>query len=298
MRIASIRGKSVEDALREKGARVAAWALRREYRSTFRGRVSATEKVVQGRFTGRFDAGAGLVPISVEEGLARDMQLSLGDEVDWDVQGLAVRTRVGSIRHVEWRRLEPNFFVVFPEGVLEGAPKTYLAAVHAASPADSARVQRAVVDLFPNVTAIDLSLVVQTLDGIFSKVAFAIEFMALFTVVTGLVVLAGAILAGRHQRIRETVLLRTLGATRRQLALIELFEYAVLGIQAAVVGGLLAMAGNGLLARYVFHVPAAMPAGQIVAAVAIVSALAVATGLLASRGVVDHPPLEALRQET
>ena len=298
MRIASIRGKSVEDALREKGARVAVWALRREYRSTFRGRVSATEKVVQGRFTGRFDAGAGLVPISVEEGLARDMQLSLGDEVDWDVQGLAVRTRVGSIRHVEWRRLEPNFFVVFPEGVLEGAPKTYLAAVHAASPADSARVQRAVVDLFPNVTAIDLSLVVQTLDGIFSKVAFAIEFMALFTVVTGLVVLAGAILAGRHQRIRETVLLRTLGATRRQLALIELFEYAVLGIQAAVVGGLLAMAGNGLLARYVFHVPAAMPAGQIVAAVAIVSALAVATGLLASRGVVDHPPLEALRQET
>jgi putative ABC transport system permease protein len=298
MKIASLRGKSVAEVLREKGARVAAWGLRREYRSTFRGRLSATERVVQGAFTGRFDPGEGLVPISVEEGLARDMQLRLGDEVDWDVQGLPVRTRVGSIRAVEWRRLEPNFFVVFPEGVLEGAPKTYLAAAHAASPADSARVQRAVVDLFPNVTAIDLSLVVQTLDGIFSKVAFAIEFMALFTVVTGLVVLAGAILTGRHQRIRETVLLRTLGATRRQLALIQLFEYAVLGIQAAVVGGLLAMAGNGLLARYVFHVPAAMPAGQIAAAIAVVSALAVATGFLAGRGVADHPPLEALRQET
>ena len=173
--------------------------------------------------------------------------------MDWDVQGLTVKTRVGSIREVEWRRLEPNFFVVFPEGVLEGAPKTYLAALHAASPAASAAVQRAVVDEFPNVTAIDLALVVQTLDGIFSKVAFAIQFMALFTVATGLIVLAGAVLTGRHQRIRETVLLRTLGASRRQLALIQLVEYAVLGLQGAVVGALLALAGNELLARYVFH---------------------------------------------
>jgi putative ABC transport system permease protein len=198
---------------------------------------------------------------------------------------------------VEWRRLEPNFFVVFPEGVLEGAPKTFLAALHADSPAQSARVQRAVVDEFPNVTAIDLELVVETLDGIFSKVAFAIEFMALFTVATGLVVLAGAILTGRHQRIRETVLLRTLGASRRQLALIQLVEYTVLGTQAAVVGGILAVTGNALLARLVFHVPAAAPAGEIAAAVAISSLLAVATGFFAGRGVADHPPLEILRQE-
>jgi putative ABC transport system permease protein len=298
MKITSVRGADVEKLLHDKGARIAAWALRREYRSTFRGTLSATEKIVDGRFTGRFDPATGLVPISVEEGLARDMQLHLGDEIDWDVQGLPVRSRVGSIRAVEWRRLEPNFFVVFPEGVLGEAPKTFLAAVHAGSPAASARVQRAVVDAFPNVTAIDLELVVETLDGIFSKVAFAIQFMALFTVATGLVVLAGAILTGRHQRIRETVLLRTLGATRRQLAQIQFIEYAVLGIQAAVVGSLLAVAGNALLARYVFHVAAAAPAWQIAAAVAVVSVLSVATGFIAGRGVADHPPLEVLRQET
>ena len=209
-----------------------------------------------------------------------------------------MRTRLGSVRAVEWRRLEPNFFVVFPEGVLEGAPKTYVAAVHAASPAESGRVQRAVVDAFPNVTAIDLALVVETMDGIFSKVAFAVQFMALFTVATGLIVLAGAILTGRHQRIRETVLLRTLGATRRQLALIQLVEYAVLGVQAAVVGGLLAVAGSALLARFVFHVGAAPAAGQVALAVACVSLLTVATGFIAGRGVADHPPLEILRQET
>jgi putative ABC transport system permease protein len=238
------------------------------------------------------------VPISLEEGLAHDMQLHLGDEVDWDVQGLAVRTQVGSIRAVDWRRLDPNFFVVFPVGVLDDAPKTYLAALHVASPDQSARVQRAVVDLFPNVTAIDLALVVETLDGIFSKVAFAIQFMALFTVATGLIVLAGAVLMGRHQRIRETVLLRTLGATRRQLMVIHLVEYAVLGVQAAVVGSILAVAGAALLARFVFHVDASIPLGQVAAAAAVVSALSVATGLAAGRGILDHPPLEVLRQET
>jgi putative ABC transport system permease protein len=194
--------------------------------------------------------------------------------------------------------MEPNFFVVFPEGSLDGAPMTYLAAVHADSPAQSARVQLAVVDAFPNVTAIDLALVVETLDGIFSKVAFAIQFMALFTVATGLIVLAGAVLMGRHQRIRETVLLRTLGASRRQLALIQLVEYSALGVQAAVVGSLLAVAGNALLARYVFHVSASVSSLQVAAAAAAVSALAVATGFLAGRGVADHPPLEILRQET
>jgi putative ABC transport system permease protein len=140
--------------------------------------------------------------------------------------------------------------------------------------------------------------VVETLDGIFTKVAFAVQFMALFTVATGLVVLAGTILTGRHQRIQETVLLRTLGATRRQVALIQLVEYAVLGVQAAAVGGLLAVAGNALLARYVFHISASVSVWQVGAAVAAVASLAVATGFIAGRGMMDHPPLETLRQET
>jgi putative ABC transport system permease protein len=148
------------------------------------------------------------------------------------------------------------------------------------------------------VTAIDLALVVETLDGIFSKVAVAIQFMALFTVATGLVVLAGTVLTGRHQRLRETVLLRTLGASRRQLALIQVVEYAALGTQAAIVGGLLAIAGNALLAVYVFHVGVYVSSVQVIGAVAAVSTLSVATGFVAGRGVADHPPLEILRQET
>jgi predicted lysophospholipase L1 biosynthesis ABC-type transport system permease subunit len=118
--------------------------------------------------------------------------------------------------------MQPSFFVLFPEGVLEPAPKTYAAALRAATPADAARAQVAVARELPGISAIDLALILQTFDGIFAKVAFVITFMAGFTVVTGIVVLVGAILTGRFQRIRETVLLRTLGATRRQLTQIQL----------------------------------------------------------------------------
>ncbi len=134
MKIGSVRGKTVEKLLEEKGTRLPAWALRREYRSTYRGTLTGTEKIVEGKFTGRADPAAGPVPVSVEEDLAHDLQLKLGDEIDWDVQGLPVRTQVGSLRSVEWRRIEPNFFVVFPQGVLEDAPETYVAALRAAWP--------------------------------------------------------------------------------------------------------------------------------------------------------------------
>ncbi|MEY4939577.1 MAG: hypothetical protein RIQ93_1312 [Verrucomicrobiota bacterium] len=326
MRIAAVKGRKVEQLLgpggrgetpggrrkevraenddgeprgrRGNDGRIAGWTLRREYRSTFRGRLESTEKLVKGDFIGRAPAGAAVIPISMEQGLVEEMSLQLGDEIEWDVQGVPMRTRLASIRAVEWRRLEPNFFVVFPEGVLEGAPKFYVAAVRAATPEHSARVQRAVVSALPSVTAIDLALVMQTVDAIFSKVAFVIQFMALFTVLTGVIVLVGAVMTGRFQRIRETVLLRTLGATRRQLTQIMLVEYTVLGVLAAMAGGLLAIVANGLLAKFIFHLRPATPPLELILAVVAVVAVTLTTGLVANRGITSHPPLEVLRQET
>jgi putative ABC transport system permease protein len=297
MRIAAIRGRGVEDLLKDGAGRLPGWALRREYRSTFRGALAGSERIVAGEFAGRAGAGGGLTPISVEEGLFRDLQLKLGDEIDWDLQGVPLRTRVASVRAVDWRRLEPNFFVVFPAGVLESAPKSYLVALRAATPADSARVQRALAGAFPNASAIDLALLLQTLDTIFGKVAFVVDFMALFTVATGLAVLAGAVVAGRYQRIRETVLLRTLGATRRQLAQIQLVEYTVLGFLAALVGSGLALAGSALLAHFVFDAPLVAPPLDLAVAGVAVVAVTLLTGRLADRGVADRPPLEVLRAE-
>ena len=104
MRISALNGRPVEDLLKDRAVRLPAWGLRREYRSTFRGRLAGTERVVAGKFVGQVQPGTAVAPISVEEGLARDMQLKLGDEIDWDVQGVPLRTRVSSLRAVEWRR--------------------------------------------------------------------------------------------------------------------------------------------------------------------------------------------------
>lgn len=315
MRVSAINGRSVDALLGARtqppadpkgntkaesagGNGAEGWTLRREYRSTYRDQLSNTERLVAGKFLGRVDAGASLVPISLEEGLLRQMHVQLGDEIDWDVQGVPLKTRVASVRAVEWRRLEPNFFIVFPVGVLEPAPKFHIVAMRAATPDISGRLQRDIVAAFPNVTAIDLELILQTLDGVFSKVAFVIQFMALFTVCTGVIVLAGAVLTGRYQRIRETVLLRTVGATRRQLTQIMLVEYAVLGALAALVGGILAVVANELLAHFVFHAAAANPPGQLVGAVVAAVAITLVTGFAANRGVTRQPPLEVLRQET
>jgi putative ABC transport system permease protein len=298
MRIRSINGRSVDELLKDEHTRLPAWTLRREYRSTYRGELVHTEKIVAGAFTGRVAAETEVIPISVEEGLAKDMQLNLGDSIEWDVQGVPMKTKITSVRAVDWQRLEPNFFVVFPEGVLETAPKFFVTAVKVGSPVDSARVQQAVVRDFPNVSAIDLNAILQALDAIFSKVEFVVRFMAFFTVGTGAVVLVGAVLAGRFQRIRETVLLRTLGATRRQLVMIQLVEYAALGFLAALTGGLLALVANALLAKFVFEVPITAPLAEFVLTVSAAAVLTLVTGFFTNRGIASHPPLEVLRQET
>ena len=321
MKIASVKGVPVEELLRNsrrrgdsppepkvekadaKGQeasrqRLPGWTLRREYRSTYRGQLESSERLVSGTFVGRVEPGEAIVPISIEEGLLKDMGLTLGDEIEWDIQGVPMRSRVTSVRAVEWRRLEPNFFVVFPEGVLEPAPKFHVAAVRTTDAEHSGRVQREVVQAYPTVTAIDLTLVMQTVDSIFTKVAFVIQFMALFTVMTGIIVLAGAIMTGRFQRVRETVLLRTLGATQSQLVRIQLVEYTILGVLAAVVGCLLSVVGNALLAKYIFRISPSVPVLLLVIGAVAVCVVTVVTGFLSSRGITNHPPLEVLRQET
>jgi putative ABC transport system permease protein len=291
------RARQTAQEARDSG-RIPAWTLTREYRSSYRAQPDETEKISAGEWIGRAKPGEARVPVSVEEGLAKDLQLALGDEIVFDVQGVPMKTYVASLRTVEWQRMQPNFFILFPEGVLEPAPKTFAAAARAAPPADAARAQQAVARSLPGISAIDLALILQTFDSIFSKVAFVVTFMAGFTVVTGIVVLAGAVLTGRYQRIRETVLLRTLGATRRQLRQIQLVEYAVLGVLATLTGGILAVIGNALLAKFVFKTAVALPVPALLGSMATAVAVTLVTGLLADRGVADHPPLEVLRQET
>ena len=298
MRLAELKGRPIDEVLRDKESRIPAWTLRREYRSTFRGDIANTEEVVAGAWTVSVPADTEVVPVSLEDGIAGDLGLEVGDEFAVDVQGVPVKCRVGSLRRVDWRRMQPNFFMVFPEGVLEEAPKFHIMATRTVDARMSADVQRRVVQSFPNVSAIDLSVVVETIDNVIGKASYVVNFMALFTVATGVIVLAGAILTGRFQRIRENVLLRTLGASRRQVLRIMLVEYAILGALGGLAGGLLAIGANTALAAFVFETAAVNPGIVPVVAIVLVSVVTLTTGLLSNRGVLDHPPLQVLRQET
>jgi putative ABC transport system permease protein len=209
-----------------------------------------------------------------------------------------VKTRVASLREVDWRRVQPNFFVVFPVGSLENAPAMHVLVTRVSSSEESARLQREVVSQFPNVSAIDLTLVLQTLDAILGKISFVIRFMAMFTVLAGLLVLVGALVSGRYQRIQESVLLRTLGASRGQIFYVLLVDYLSLGVLAALTGILLASAAAWALSVFVFKMSFALPLAPLAGALIIVPALTVLTGFALSRGVLNHPPLAILRAET
>lgn len=297
MRLAQIKGRSVERLRRDPRREIPNWALRREYRSTYRDHLVDSERLLRGALTARAPLDASPIPVSVEEGIAKTLQIGLGDELVFDVQGVAVKTIVASLREVDWRRLQPNFFVIFPIGVLEDAPTFHVIVTRAGSSSKSAQMQQEMVKRFPNVSVIDLSLVLKTLDGILSKISFVIRFMALFTVGTGLIVLVASILTGRFQRLQESVLLRTLGATRRQILQMLLVEYFCLGTLAAATGVILAVAASWGLAQFVFKSAFTFSLYPLAIAWATVSLLTILTGLVTSRGICTHPPLEVLRGE-
>jgi putative ABC transport system permease protein len=306
MRIATVKGRRVSDLLGDSiapgGEPRNAWAYRREYRSTYRDTLVGSEQLVAGRWWDRLEdecaPSARPACISVEQDLARELGVGVGDEIVWDVQGVEIPSRVTSLRTVEWARFEPNFFVVFAPGVLEEAPQTLVTLTRVENAALRGRFQRELAERWSNITTLDLSLVQREIERIVGRVTLAIRFMALFSLATGALVMVGAIATSRLQRVREAVLLRTLGATRRQVVWIALAEYLALGLLASVTAVGLATAAGWAIARFFFDdarywVP--LPAlGTLVAAIV---ALTVLVGLWSTRGVLDQPPLEVLRQE-
>lgn len=277
--------------------RRAGWAVRREYRSTYRDTLVSSEKLIAGKWWVPGSASTtSPYDISIEVGLASELGVTLGDTITWDVQGLPIVTHVTSMREVNWARFEPNFFVVFSPGVLEQAPQSALLLTRVDDAAQRGRIQRRLVERFSNLTAVDLSNVQAAVEKLVKQVTLAIRFMALFSLVTGAVVLAGAVATSRFQRVREGALLRTLGATRGQILRIVVAEYATLGLIAAVAGLGLAVVAAWALARWVFESPFGVPA-SIAALGALVVAGTAVMGLLNSSDVVRRAPLEVLRGE-
>ena len=296
MKINAINGKNMKLWVAAHGMSDRHWATRREYRSTYRDTMVATEKIVAGQWFGKANLPDSISELSLETDLAGQLHLKVGDLVQWDVQGVYILSKLTSLREVNWGRFELNFFAVFNSKALRQAPKTFAAVASVQSDTTVARLQRQSVTRFPNVSSIDLSLIRKTVGNIINKVAVAVQFLALFSLAMGVPVLFSAVAATRRDRLREGVLLKTLGATRAQIVRILFAEYALLGALGALTGMLLSFAGAWGLVKYIFDghfSPALLPAAMIALAM---MGLAVSIGLLTGRDVFRETPMAALRE--
>jgi putative ABC transport system permease protein len=300
-RLQAVKGRSLE-ALRQDSTVDVTWAYERDYRVTYRDHLSESETLVAGEFVGSvtgnpFQTGAA-VPISMEREMAHEeLNVGVGDTLTFDVQGRPVKTYISSLRTVDWQRMGTNYFVVFPEGALERAPQTHVLLSRASDEDMSAAVQRSVVQQYPNVSAIDLSLILSTFQDLFGRLSYVIRFMALFSVFTGLIVLAGAVVVSRYQRAEESVLLKTLGASRNTVQKIMTVEYLFLGTFAAATGLLLALAAAWSLSYFVFNGPFVGAPWVLLSAFGAAVVVTIGIGLWNSRGLYDRPPMDVLRAE-
>jgi putative ABC transport system permease protein len=297
-RIAAINGEEARDLLEPgRTPRIEPWAVRREYRHTYRDSLTGAERLVEGDW---FDAAQvrepGVLRVSAEQDVARSLGIGIGDRVSWDFAGVRVESVITSIRTVDWARFETNFFFVFEDGSLADAPQTAVGLVSIDDETVRVATQRAVAEQFSNVSIVDLESVQRVLSRIIDRVVHAIRFMAAFSVGAGALVLFGAIAASRFQRVRESALLRALGATRRQVRQVLLVEYAALGGLAALTGVLLAGIAGWLVMRFVFSMPYTLPVIPLAVIWIGVTFAAAGLGMLNSREALRSTPLAALRE--
>ena len=296
MRLEQVNGLKAsqvqEDTSREQSMRL----FSREYRVTFRDTITPYEKVVEGMWRGNVDP-SGTVFISIEKGFASRFDLKIGDTLYFNVQGTMVETVIGSFREVEWYRIQANFLVVFPRGVLEDAPQFHVFLTHTPTQEASVKFQQETVKRFPNISIIDLDLVLSTLNDLLDKIAFVIRFIAAFSIITGLVVLIGSVRISRYQRMQENVLLRTLGTSGKQILWITALEYFFLGSMAVAAGIIIALVASWSLARFSFESPFSPTLLPLIVIYITIAIITVVTGMLNSRGTLSRPPLEVLRED-
>jgi putative ABC transport system permease protein len=294
MRISKLRDLAVDSILADTTSKIPKWALNREHRATYRNTLLSSETITEGEFNS--DYGDSIF-ISVESGIAKNLDLELKDEIIFDVQGFDLKTYVGSIRKVEWRRVQPNFFFVFPKSALETAPQINIVSAKTNTKEESNQIQKDLVKSFSNVSIIDISLVIAVVEDIVNKIAYVIRFMALFSILTGITVLISAIANSRFQRQKENVLLRTLGASKSQIKKILFGEYFFLGSLSVISGLVLSIFSSFLLITFVFKTvfnPAILP---FLFSFLFVTSLILIIGITLNRETLNRSPLEVLRNE-
>ena len=297
IRLEELNGVSRMTFLKDTASDIPKFIYEREWRVTYRDTLIDSEKLIEGTLPIKGRLPDGTVGITVSENIADNMKAKVGTKITFNVQGALVNTVVTGIRRVDFGRVQTNFLILFPSGILENAPQFNVIVTRVNSVDQSAKFQRELVKKFANVSVVDLTQILKTVDEVLTKISFVIRFMALFSILTGLMVLISSVYLSKFQRIQESVLLRTIGASRRNILIINGLEYFWLGTLATLTGmGLSTLAAWGL-ARLVFKIPFDINWLPLFITPLSITALIVMIGLLNSRKVVNESPLEVLRQE-
>jgi putative ABC transport system permease protein len=231
--------------------------------------------------------------VSVETELADALGLKLGDELTYDVAGETIIARVSSFREVQWDSFRPNFFMVFSPGTLNDSTGTYITSVHI--PREQRPVLMDFVRKFPEVTAIDLEAILTQVRGVMDKASLAVQYVFGFTLLAGVTVLLAAIQATRDERRYESAMLRTLGASRRVVLQGVAAEFTTLGLLSGTLAAIGATAAGYFLATKVFNLDYTFDFTVWVVGLVAGAVLVGLSGTLATRSIVNHPPVATLR---
>jgi putative ABC transport system permease protein len=244
-RIIRIAGKPVDQV---RIAYDAEWAVRGDRAFTYAAEPAPGTEIVAGSWWPKEYRGPPL--ISFDAGLAEGFGIGLGDTLTVNLLGREITGTVANLREIDWRSLRFDFAIIFSPGVLEGAPQTSIAAVHA-DPAAAAEVERRLGERFSNITIVRVRDALEAATRVISGVAAAIRASAGVTLVAGVLVVAGAIAAGRRRRLHDAVVFKVLGATRREIVAMQLAEHAVLGLAAGLIALIVGAVASWAIVRHV-----------------------------------------------
>ena len=263
----------------------------REFNLSSMKQMQSSNQIVAGTW---FADQPGQPEASVEQGIAKTLGIKLGDTMRFDIAGQVVQARVTSLRKLEWGSMRANFFVIINPQAMKDMPQTFMTAFHL-PPADTT-LANTLTREFPNLTVIDVSGIISQLQEVLEQVVTAVEFLFLFTLASGVLVLYAALMGSQDERTRESGLLRALGATRKQLSRAQWIEFALVGGLSGLLAASGAAALGWALATYQFKFAWSFSPGVWLAGLAVGIVCAIGGGWLGLRNVLKQPVLQTLRE--
>lgn len=263
----------------------------REFNLSTMAELPATNTVIAGEWYD--DAQVTEAQASVEEGLAKNLKLKLGDQMKFDIAGQHVTAKITSLRKLDWGSMRVNFFVVINPKAMQNMPHTWITAFRL--PDHEKQFANKLTLEFPNLTVMDVGAILKQLQDVLDQVISAVEFLFLFTLISGVLVLYAALLGSQDVRMREAALLRALGATRQQLSQAQWVEFLLIGGLAGLLAASGASAIGWVLATFAFKFAWVFSPAVMVVGIVIGAFCALAGGWLGLRHVLNQPPLLSLR---